>query len=89
MAQIKIRVPLSFMLLTIVSFIGLVSFFVQGVDTPDIIIQSLLEASGIIAIIGVFFLFGFLVEKDRIQYLIEQMKKYLGQQNTNSDSYEF
>ncbi len=69
--QIKIRIPLSFVLLAIVSFIGLVSFFMQGVYTLDAIVQGLVEASAMIAFIGIFFLIGFFVEKDRIEYSIE------------------
>jgi hypothetical protein len=85
-AQIKIRVPLSFVLLATASFIGLVSFFMQGVYTIDAISQGFVEASAMIAFIGVFILLGILVEKNRINYGMDHMKKYLEQQNRNPDN---
>lgn len=83
-AQIKIRIPFSSILVMIALFVGLVEFATQGIYTIDSIAQGFAKASVLMAILGVFGLFGFLIEKDIILHRIEEMKKYLEQQNRNS-----
>jgi len=75
MAQVRIRIPFSFISLALATFIGLVIFFVSQ-ETASAV-PSFLEASTAMLLIGLLGLLKFLPEKDKMIRRVNDIKNYL------------